>query len=77
MLNRLSENVVQELKALSTDELQEILGFNRLLRDAAGFRSALDPAIESLLDERRAQRRPRFRRYPLRSVSCVTPIPQS
>jgi hypothetical protein len=77
MMIRLPQNIVEELKALSTDQLHMILDFNRVLRDTTGLRSALDPAIESLLGEREALDRKPLRRLLLQSVSRLTPIPQS
>jgi hypothetical protein len=77
MTKPLPESALEELKALSRDELWDLQGFNRLLRSATGFRSALEPAIESLLGEREALRREPQRRLSARPVSHLTPIPQS
>jgi hypothetical protein len=77
MMTKLPEGVLQELKTLSRDELQDILDFNRALRGATGFRSALDPAIASLLSEREVPRRVQPWDFPVRSVSRLTSIPQS
>jgi hypothetical protein len=77
MMNRLPQSVVEELKALSADQLQSILDFNRVLRDATGHRSALDPVIESLLSPREAHRRWPLQPYSAQSLNRLAPIPQS